>query len=368
MNVLVTGSKGFIGSNLIAKLNTLKECNVLEIDFNNTEYELYSNLLKADIVFHLAGVNRPDNVEEFYKGNTELTQKIIGVLKEANKRIPIIMSSSIQAELNNDYGKSKKAAEDIVLNFGKENDSKVLIYRFPNVFGKWSRPNYNSAVATFCYNVSRNKDIWISDENKIINLVYIDDVVNEMISNLEIDNIESGYKKVKTEYKKTLGEIASLIKSFKRSRENLSVPDVKNEFSKKLYSTYLSFLPEDNFNYELNMNVDNRGSFTEFLKTDDKGQLSINISKPGIVKGNHWHNSKVEKFIVVKGKGVIKLRKVNSEKVIKYEVSDKKLEVIDIPAGYTHSIKNVGNEDMVTIMWANEKFDKENPDTIYLEV
>ena len=199
-------------------------------------------------------------------------------------------------------------------------------------------------------------------------MVYIDDVVNEMISNLEIDNIESGYKKVKTEYKKTLGEIASLIKSFKRSRENLSVPDVKNECSKKLYSTYLSFLPEDNFNYELNMNIDNRGSFTEFLKTDDKGQISINISKPGIVKGNHWHNSKVEKFIVVKGKGVIKLRKVNSEKVIKYEVSDKKLEVIDIPAGYTHSIKNVGNEDMVTIMWANEKFDKENPDTIYLEV
>lgn len=368
MNVLVTGSKGFIGSNLIAKLNTLKECNVLEIDLNNTEYELYSNLLKADIVFHLAGVNRPDNAQEFYKGNTELTQKIIRVLKEANKTIPIIISSSIQAELNNDYGKSKKAAEDIVLNFGKENDSKVLIYRFSNVFGKWSRPNYNSAVATFCYNVSRNKDIWISDENKIINLVYIDDVVNEMISNLEIDNIDSGYKKVKTEYKKTLGEIASLIKSFKRSRENLSVPDVKNEFSKKLYSTYLSFLPEDNFNYELNMNIDNRGSFTEFLKTDDKGQISINISKPGIVKGNHWHNSKVEKFIVVKGKGVIKLRKVNSEKVIKYKVSDKKLEVIDIPAGYTHSIKNVGNEDMVTIMWANEKFDKENPDTIYLEV
>lgn len=368
MKVLITGSQGFIGQNLVERINTLKGYEILEIDTHNNEEELYESILKSDIIFHLAGVNRPQNTEDFYKGNTQLTEKIVNILRHLNKKVPIIMSSSIQAELDNDYGKSKKAAEDIVLKFGLENKSTVVIYRFPNVFGKWSRPNYNSAVATFCYNISRNKDIWISDREKIINLVYIDDVLDEMISNLKQEKVIRGYRKVKIEYKKTLGEIADLIMSFKNSRDNLLLPNVEDEFIKKLYSTYLSFLPEDNFKYELKMNVDNRGSFTELLKSKDGGQFSVNISKPGITKGNHWHNTKVEKFIVVKGSALIKLRKVNSSKVIEYRVSDKKIEVVDIPSGYTHSIKNIGDEDMVTIMWANENFDEEKPDTIYLEV
>lgn len=368
MKVLVTGSKGFIGKNLVERINTLEDYEVLKIDIDNREEEIYNSVLDAEIIFHLAGVNRPQNVEDFYKGNTYLTEKIVNILKTANRKTPIIMSSSIQADLDNDYGKSKKAAEDILLKFSVENKSKVVIYRFPNVFGKWSRPNYNSVIATFCYNISRDKEIWISDRKKFIDLVYIDDVIDEMTSNLKEEKIISGYKNVKIEYKKTLGEIADLIMSFKNSRKNLLVPNVQDGFTKKLYSTYLSFLPEENFKYKLTMNIDNRGSFTEFLRPNDSGQISINISKPGITKGNHWHNTKVEKFVVVKGIGLIKLRKVGSDKVIEYSVSDKNIEVVDIPAGYTHNIKNVGNEDMVTIMWANENFNKEKPDTIYLEV
>lgn len=368
MKVLVTGARGFIGKNLICKLEELKSYEVISIDVDNSKEELKNAVKNANFIFHLAGVNRPKKDEDFKKGNAELTEEIVNILKENNKNTPILITSSIQADLDNLYGVSKKLAEESLLNYSENTGAKVYIYRLPNVFGKWCRPNYNSAIATFCNNIAKGEEIWISDRNKEMTLVYIDDVVNSFINILEGTNKQCGYIKVEVEYNITLGEIVDLINSFKESRKNLQIANMDNEFIKKLYSTYLSYLPEDDFSYELKMNVDNRGSFTEFIKNKNMGQVSVNISKPGITKGNHWHHTKNEKFLVVSGEGVIKFRKVGEKKVIEYKVSSEKLEVVDIPVGYTHSIINTGNSDMVTIMWVNESFNSDKPDTIFLEV
>lgn len=368
MKILITGSGGFIGKNLVEKLKELDSYEIITIDKENSNEELVSSVLEADFIFHLAGVNRPKNESEFFEGNTGLTEYIISILKENKKNTAIVITSSIQAELDNAYGKSKKASEDALLAYAKETNAKVVIYRLPNVFGKWCKPNYNSAVATFCYNIARDEEVFISDPSKEMTLVYIDDVVRNLITTMENEDCKSGYTSVDVEHKITLGEIVDLIKSFKNSRTDLMIPNMGSEITKKLYSTYLSYLPENKFSYPLKMNIDDRGSFTEVLKTADRGQVSINISKPGITKGNHWHNTKNEKFLVVSGNGIIRFRKPGEEKIIEYKVSGEKLEVVDIPVGYTHSIVNIGTTDMVTLMWVNEVFDKNMPDTIWLEV
>lgn len=369
MKILVTGAKGFIGKNLIAELKNRNYSDIFEYDRDTDPSLLDGYCKEADFVFHLAGVNRPKEQSEFMKGNFGFTSDLLTLLKKHNNTCPVMISSSIQARLDNPYGESKKAGEDLLLSYSDETGAKVLVYRFPNVFGKWCRPNYNSAVATFCYNVAYDLPIQVNDPSVIMNLVYIDNVVNELINALEgNENRVDLFCEVPLVHTITLGEIVDLIYSFKQSREDRSVPNMSDAFTKKLYSTYLSYLPENQFSYELKMNVDQRGSFTEFVKTPDRGQVSVNISKPGITKGNHWHHTKNEKFLVVSGKGVIRFRKIDSDEVLEYFVSGDKMEVVDIPTGYTHNIENLGDTDMVTVMWANESFDPENPDTYYLEV
>lgn len=369
MKILVTGAKGFIGKNLIAELKNRKYMDIFEYDRDTDPLLLDEYCKNADFVFHLAGVNRPKEESEFMEGNFGFTSKLLYTLKKYNNACPVMFSSSIHAILDNPYGRSKKAGEELIFNYGEETGAKVFVYRFPNIFGKWCRPNYNSAIATFCYNIARDLPITVNDPEVIMNLVYIDDVVKELINALEgKENRKEKFCEVPVVYTVKLGKIVDLICSFKKSREELTIPDLSDEFTKKLYSTYLSYLPEDRFSYELKMNTDNRGSFTEFIRTIDRGQVSVNISKPGIIKGNHWHHTKVEKFLVVSGRGVIRFRKIDSDEIIEYYVSGDKLQVIDIPPGYTHNIENLGNTDMVTIMWANEPFDLEKPDTYCLEV
>lgn len=382
MKILVTGAKGFIGKNLIATLNNIrtgkdKSFGISE-DITIYEYDIDSNpaLLDAycadcDFVFNLAGVNRPKEQSEFMEGNFGFASTLLDTLKKHNNNCPVMISSSIQASLDNPYGHSKKAGEDLIFAYGKEVGAKVYVYRFPNVFGKWCRPNYNSAVATFCNNIAHDLPIQVNDRSVEMNLVYIDDVVAELLAALknEAHMDEAGYCYVPVVHTITLGEIVDLIYSFKASREERSVPDMtEGSFSKKLYATYLSYLPTDQFSYPLKMNVDERGSFTEILRTADRGQFSVNISKPGITKGNHWHHTKNEKFVVVSGKGLIRFRKIDSDEVIEYHVSGDKIEVVDIPTGYTHNIINEGDTDLVTFMWCNECFDPEKPDTYFEEV
>src|SRR5690554_786189 len=369
MKILVTGANGFIGKNLIEKLKELKTHDIYPFDLDTNPNLLDTYTKSCDFVFHLAGVNRPENPGDFMKGNFGFTSTLLDLLKKHNNKAPIMISSSIQAQLNNPYGKSKKAGEDLILAYSKETGAKSLIYRFPNVFGKWSRPNYNSAIATFCYNIARDLPITINDPSVVMNLIYIDDLVSELINALDNKETRQGdYCYVKPVHQIKLGEIVDLIKSFKDSRNTLYLPDLSDPFTKKLHATYLSFIDPMNLKYELKMNVDHRGSFTEVLKSHASGQVSINISKPGIVKGNHWHHTKNEKFLVVSGKGVIRFRNVFEDKIYEYFVSGEKLEVIDIPTGYTHNIENLGDTDMVTLMWVNEVFDKDNPDTIFVEV
>ena len=370
--ILVTGSNGFIARNLIYNL---KNAGYSEIDcynHNSTDEELDQYIERADFIYHLAGVNRPQDNSEFFEGNAMLTRKIVSKLEELKKSVPILLSSSIQAGLDNPYGASKRAAEESVFTYGKEFETAVYVYRLPNVFGKWSRPNYNSAVATFCNNIARDLPITVNNAESILRLVYIDDVVDQFIRCMEKGIILPPGEFVTFPdflvYETTVGKLAAEIMSFRESRKKLSVADMSNELSKKLYSTYLSFLPEDDFSYPLEMHEDNRGSFTEFIRTEDRGQVSVNISHPGITKGEHWHNTKNEKFLVVKGEGLIRFRKIGTDKIIEYRVSGKKLEVVDIPTGYTHNIINVGEEDMVTIMWANEAFNPDRPDTYYEKV
>jgi len=369
MNILITGAKGFIGKNLVAELKNRKYMNISEYGRDTETNKLDEYCKEADFVFHLAGVNRPKDQSEFMEGNFGFTSTLLDTLKKYKNTCPVMISSSIQAELDNPYGKSKKAGEDLLFNYSKETGAKVLVYRFPNVFGKWCRPNYNSVVATFCHNIAHDLPIQVNDPSVVMNLVYIDDVINELINALEgKENREGDFCEVSVVHTITLGKIVELIYSFKKNREERSIPDMSDDFIKKLYSTYLSYLPEEQFSYELKMNIDNRGSFTEFIKTPDRGQVSVNISKPGITKGNHWHHTKNEKFLVVSGKGIIRFRKIDSDEVLEYFVSGDKMEVVDIPTGYTHNIENLGDTDMVTIMWANEPFDPERPDTYYLEV
>jgi len=369
MKILITGAKGFIGKNLIAELRNRKYNEIFEYDRDIDPSLLDEYCKEANFVFHLAGVNRPKEKSEFMEGNFGFTSDLLDSLKKHNNTCPVMISSSIQAELDNPYGESKKAGEDLLFSYGEETGSKVLVYRFPNVFGKWCRPNYNSAVATFCHNIAHDVPIQVNDPSVVMNLVYIDDVVNELVNALEDnENKVDLFCEVPVVHTITLGEIVDLIYSFKNSREDKSVPNMSDEFAKKLYSTYLSYLPKDKFSYDLKMNVDQRGSFTEFIRTPDRGQVSVNISKPGITKGNHWHHTKNEKFLVVSGKGVIRFRKIDSDEVLEYFVNGDKMEVVDIPTGYTHNIENLGDTDMVTIMWANEPFDPEKPDTYYLEV
>lgn len=365
-SIVITGANGFIGKNLVHELRNRDQFDLVLVTRETSATELEQSILKADFIFHLAGVNRPLSEEEFEKGNKELTEFIVECLVKAGKHTPIVSTSSIQALADNPYGKSKRAAEVAIENYVRVTRSASGIYRLPNVFGKWSQPNYNSAIATFCYNTARDLPIQVNDPTVELTLVYIDDVVREFLNCL--NGMDTLYREIPVTHQKKLGEIVELIQSFKESRNNRFVPQLDDPFVKKLYSTYLSFLPEDKFSYELQMNVDNRGSFTEFIKTVDRGQVSINISKPGITKGNHWHHTKNEKFLVVSGQGVIRFRKPNEEKIIEYYVSGEKLEVVDIPVGYTHNIENLGSADMVTVMWVNEPFDPEHPDTYFLEV
>lgn len=365
--ILVTGSDGFIAKNLIYELRNRGYEDLLLCNKATTKEECRSYVNNCDVVIHLAGVNRPIEVSEYSK-NLILTEELIESIGMSGKKI--VFASSVQAELDNPYGNSKRLAENALLDFADDNDNISLsIYRLPNVFGKWCRPYYNSVVATFCHNVARGMEIKINDPAAELRLVYIDDVVNAFIKDIE-DNIEQDdiFKKIEESYLVTVGEIARIIKSFHSNRSTLSLPDMSDSFKKKLYSTYLSYLDENAFKYELCMNIDARGSFTEFLRTDNAGQISVNVTKPGIVKGNHWHHTKVEKFLVVSGKASIKFRHMITGNVTEYIVSGDKLEVVDIPPGYTHNISNIGSDNLVTVMWANEAFDKKHPDTFYEEV
>lgn len=369
MKIVITGSNGFVGRNLIADLKQTTEYEILEINRTTSDEEIKKFLLEADFIVHLAGINRPEKEDEFKKGNVSLLEKYLKVIKENKNTPPILLSSSTQAVQDNLYGISKREAEKILETFSKVNGNKIFIYRFPNLFGKWSKPNYNSVIATFCYNVTRGKNLTVNDKNTILNLNYIDDVIFEIKRAIESrPTLEEGVPVVPNVYQKTLGEIVDLLYSFKEQRSDKTLPNLEDSFEKALYSTYLSYLPTDKFSYPLKMNVDERGSFTEFLKTPDRGQVSVNISKPGIVKGNHWHHTKNEKFLVVSGEGVIRFRLPGNDEVIEYFVSGVQLEVVDIPVGYTHNIENLGDADMVTIMWVNEMFDPNNPDTYFLEV
>lgn len=369
-NILITGSKGFIGKNLIAYLNEQKKYNIFQFDTDNNYDELENYIKECDFVFHLAGVNRPKNVSEFYEGNCGFTEKLIELLQQYSRSIPILVTSSIQVELDNDYGKSKLKAEDAIINYSKDNNVPVRIYRLPNVFGKWCRPNYNSAIATFCYNISHDLDVYISDESKKLKLVYIDDVIQEFVEELENENLSSDnyYSSINKTYEKSLSEIVDAIRSFRNIRNTSIIPDMNDDFIKVLHTTYLSYLEEDNFAYSLEKKEDNRGWLAELVKSHQFGQMFVSKTNPGIARGNHYHHTKVEKFIVIQGTGLIRFRKVDCDKVIQYTVNGTNPEVVDIPPGYTHSIENIGKDELITLFWANEIFNNDKPDTFYCEV
>lgn len=383
MKILVTGSKGFVGKNLIETLKTIRDgkCNIYDIEKDITiyEYDLDNTIENlniytkyCDFVVHLAGINRPDNVEEFYKGNQGTIEQLCTSLKENNNYCPILVSSSIQVGRDNDYAKSKKAGEDYLLDFNKNHGNPIFIYRFANLFGKWCKPNYNSVVATWCYNIAHDLDIQINNPDTVVPLCYIDDVINEII-NVIIGDIpieKENYYSVEPVYEVSLERLSEILYSFKEQSKTLIVPEIpKNSLEKKLYSTYLSYLPKEKISIPLKMNIDHRGSFTELLKTKNNGQFSVNISKPGVMKGQHWHHTKWEFFIVVSGHGLIQERKIGSDEIIEFEVSGKKIEAIHILPGYTHNIINLSDtEDLITLMWANEIFDSNRPDTFYESV
>lgn len=398
MNILVTGAKGFIGKNLVANLYNIKEGKagnrnfqvneVYEYDADTEECLLDEFCAKADFVFHLAGVNRTQDQKEFEEVNVGVTSLLLEKLQAHNNKCPVMFSSSIQAALtgryeNSDYGMSKLAGERLIFDYGQKNGVSVMVYRFPNLFGKWCLPNYNSVVATFCNNIAKGLPIKINDKREILQLVYIDDLLEEMYDALEakphrceydgLQAIADGsgrYCYVPTVHKAALGEIAELLYQFKMQPESLFMPELpENSFVKKLYSTYLSYLPQKEVSFPLNMVTDDRGSFTELLKTDRCGQFSVNISKPGITKGQHWHNSKWEFFVVVSGKGLIQERKVGTDEVMEFEVSGERLEAVRMLPGYTHNIINLSEtENLVTVMWANETFNADFPDTFYKKV
>lgn len=393
MKILITGAKGFVGKNLVASLENIRdgkdrvhkikgldnpaELTICQYDIDSSPEELNAYCKDANFVYNLAGVNRPKDQKEFMEGNFGFASTLLDTLKKHGNKAPVMLSSSIQASLEgrfsgSEYGKSKLAGEKLFLKYSEETGAKVLIYRFPNLFGKWCRPNYNSAVATFSNNIANDLPITVNDRTTELELLYIDDLVEEMLLALngEEHRNECGYCYCPITFKVTLGRIVDLLYSFKNSRNDLSVPDMGDGFTKRLYANYLSYLPGDNFAYKLKMNQDDRGSFTELLRTADRGQVSVNISKPGITKGQHWHHTKNEKFIVVSGHGLIQLRKIGTDEngnpypVIDYEVNGEELTVVDMIPGYTHNIINLSDsENLVTVMWANEPFDPMHPDT-----
>ena len=368
--ILITGAGGFVGKNLVATLRTAGYTDLMLFEKDDTPETLADYCRRAAFVVHLAGINRPTNPSEFYTGNAGLTDTLLANLEAAGNTAPVLVTSSTQAELDNDYGKSKRQAEEAIFAHRRRTGAMVYVFRMPGVFGKWCRPNYNSVVATFCHNVAHGLPIQVRDSAFSLPLVYIDDVVACILAafdgNVMMDRSATPICHMHPIHEVTLGRLAELIQGFAAGRTSLAVPDLApGSFEKKLYSTYLSYLPSDQFSYPLEMHTDNRGSFTEFLRSPERGQVSINISHPGIVKGNHWHHTKNEKFLVVKGEGVIRFRNIFSKEVIEYHVSGDKLEVVDIPCGYTHNIENVGTEDMVTVMWANEAFDPDHPDTFF---
>lgn len=399
MKILVTGAKGFVGKNLCAALKNVRDgkdktrgigadIEIFEYDIDTEKSLLDTYCKEADFVFNLAGVNRPQNQEEFMAGNFGFASTLLDTLKKHNNTCPVMLSSSLQATLigryaEGDYGKSKKAGEDLFFNYSEETGAKVFVYRFPNLFGKWCRPNYNSAVATFCNNIANDLPIQVNDRAIELTLLYIDDLVDEMFAILrgmphrcefdglsEVQKADGKFCYCPITHKVTLGEIVDLLNQFKNQPATLLMPEIPyNSFAKKLYSTYLSYLPKEKVSFPLKMNVDPRGSFTELIKSEKCGQISVNISKPGITKGQHWHNTKWEFFIVVSGKGLIQQRKIDSDEVLNFEVSGEKIEAVHMLPGYTHNIINLSDtEDLVTVMWANEQFDPDRPDTFYLEV
>lgn len=399
MKILVTGAKGFVGKNLCVSLKNLKDGKdrtrpglnieeIFEYDIDTDKAFLDTYCKEADFVFNMAGVNRPKNNEEFMQGNFGFASELLGTLKKHKNNCPVMLSSSIQATLigrygESDYGKSKLAGEELFFDYEKETGAKVLVYRFPNLFGKWCRPNYNSVVATFCNNIANDLPIRVNDRNIQLELLYIDDLVAEMLDALEnkehhceydglkaVENRGGKYCCVPTTHKVTLGVIVDLLDSFKEQANTLVMPKIpNNSFAKKLYSTYLSYLPKGKTAFSLKMNTDARGSFTELLKTADCGQFSVNISKPGITKGQHWHHSKWEFFIVVSGHGLIQEREIGTDEVVEFEVSGEQIKAIHMLPGYTHNIINLSEtENLVTLMWANEQFDPNHPDTFFEEV
>ena len=392
MNILITGAKGFVGKNLAETLKNIKDSKDkthLEIeigelylyDIDSDPAELDEYCANADFVFNLAGINRPKGQSEFMTGNFCFASTLLDTLKKHKNTCPVMLSSSIQASLEgrydeSEYGKSKRAGEDLFFSYSKETGAKVLVYRFANLFGKWCRPNYNSAIATFCYNIATDMPIQVNGPSVQMDIVYIDDLVDEMLRALGGNETKNGaYCTVPVHYETTLGFIADTIKSFPEIRGSLGVPDFTDPLVSKLYSTWLSYLPADKFNYDLNMNCDAHGSFTEIIRTADRGQFSVNISKPGITKGNHWHHSKNEKFVVVKGTGMIQLRKIGKDEnnndypIVEFKVSGDRIQVVEMIPGYTHNIINLSEtEDLVTFMWANECFDLTRPDTFFEKV
>ncbi len=396
MKILVTGAKGFVGRNLVAQLENIRTgkakfygdvsvSEIYEYDIDSSAEELEEYCSKADFVFNLAGVNRPKEQSEFMSGNFGFASTLLDTLKKHNNQCPVMLSSSIQATLvgryaDGEYGKSKKAGEELFFDYSAATGAKVLVYRFPNLFGKWCRPNYNSAVATFCNNIANDLPIQVNDRSTLLELLYIDDLVDEMVAALRgeehhcefegVDTVltpEGRYCAAPTTHKVTLGEIVDLLESFKVQPLTLVMPEIpEGSFAKKLYSTYLSYLPREKVAFPLKMNVDERGSFTELIKSVGVGQVSINISKPGITKGQHWHNTKWEQFIVVAGHGLIQLRKIGTDEVLEFEVSGDKIEAVQMLPGYTHNIINLSDsEDLVTVMWCNECFDPSRPDTFF---
>ena len=396
MNILVTGAAGFVGKNLAAALNNIKdgkdkthpELSIGDIylyDIDTDEQVLEEGCKNADFVFNLAGVNRPETQDEFMQGNFGFASKLLDTLKKYNNTCPVMLSSSTQASLEGRfkgsvYGESKKAGEELFFSYSEQTGAKVLVYRFPNIFGKWCRPNYNSAVATFCNNIANDLEIKVNDPSVQLELVYIDDLVDEMIAALEgkehrcefkgadfILQDNGRYCAVPVTHKVLLGEIVELLYKFRDQPKTLIVPEIPfGSFGKKLYSTYLSYLPKEKASFSLKMNVDNRGSFTELLKTEKCGQFSVNISNPGITKGQHWHNTKWEFFIVVSGRGLIQQRKIGSDEILNFYVSGEKIEAVHMLPGYTHNIINLSEtENLVTVMWANESFDPNKPDTFF---
>lgn len=367
--LLITGAGGFIGKNLVARLTALGYTDLMLYEKDTDPALLCKYAARCTFAFHLAGINRPQDPREFYTGNADLTRRLLDCLISAGNPCPVLVTSSTQAALENDYGKSKREAEEAIFEYGRKTGARVCCYRLPGVFGKWCRPGYNSVVATFCHNIASGEDIEVRDPQAPLALVYIDDVIDSFLLALAGEEERPcEFCAVSPVHHTSLGGLAETLYRFQSGRRALQLPNFSDPLEKKLYSTFLSYLPPDDFSYPLKMNVDDRGSFTEFLRTPERGQVSVNISKPGVIKGNHWHDTKNEKFLVVKGDGVIRFRKWDEETVYEYRVSGEKLEVVDIPTGYTHNIENVGEGEMVTVMWANEPFDPARPDTYFLKV